>query len=346
MTTVPIGMKNPFNRARLPSLRRAGDVVTFALVSVLAGCGVLGSPSPKPRTLDDTYGQLYSQEEYEKCVAKDAYNARCDRHIMRRNVNPEFWPYPDVPPMRWPDPPSEPVYRDGMTPLQYFEALCAAEAGEFIYETVKTAGIYEIRPRKHETDYAMRDPYVVEDPYGTTGGEEEEWIMYTYLYPEEDVALGKGYYFFETPWRKDARILSARLEALQERSEEEPIRHYFGYEKRNIRAMRMKWTKKLQSTVGFNWRGIKRPRDRDMAIAGGELAVVDLRTNKVLGLRRGFVLGGKLPDGGVSWHSGLTCPRYSEWGLQHVPTGRDKGYDSGLWFIRRVAVPSIEPLEK
>ena len=38
-----------------------------------------------------------------------------------------------------------------------------------------------------------------------------------------------------------------------------------------------------KSRYGYTWRGIVRPHDREMGIAGGEIIVLDLETNEVLG---------------------------------------------------------------
>ena len=43
-----------------------------------------------------------------------------------------------------------------------------------------------------------------------------------------------------------------------------------------------------ESRFGFLWRGINRPNDRELGIAGGELIVLELATFKVLGVKRGF----------------------------------------------------------
>ncbi len=40
----------------------------------------------------------------------------------------------------------------------------------------------------------------------------------------------------------------------------------------------------IKSQYGYVWRGIKTTYDREMGIAGGELAIVDLKTNEILGL--------------------------------------------------------------
>ena len=72
-------------------------------------------------------------------------------------------------------------------------------------------------------------------------------------------------------------------------------------------------TNTLQSKYGYTWRGIKRELDRQHGIAGGELLVIDLSTNDVMGVRRGFLYGshkrGNL-EKFIRWESALFCPSY------------------------------------
>jgi len=324
-------------------LRWLGLVPAFPLSIFLVGCAVFGSEPPKQRTLDDTYGELYSQAEYKKCVAKGAYNSRCLRYILRRTNNPEFWPYPDVPPMKWPESPTKSVYREGMTPREYFDALCKAEAGEFIYRTVQVDGIYQIRPRRHETDYAMQDRYVVEDPYGTTFGEEAGWIPFTYIAPKERWTRKlAGYAYFETRPHPEVErtVLNGDGSLHTPQVPGKIYQRYFGLDQVDTRTMKMVWTDHLKSKVGFTWRGIHRERDRNFGIGGGELVVVDLATNEVLGLRRGFILGGQIKDGGVSWHGSRVCPDYTNDQGPGQVLKVSKYHDFGLWFLTKVAIPT------
>lgn len=330
-------------KAYRSGLRYAGSGLMLSLSVLLSGCGVFGSASPKPRTLDDTYGELYSQEEYQKCVAKGAYNSRCLKFILRRTNNPEFWPYPNVPPMKWPEPPAQSVYREGMTPREYFDALCKAEAGEFIYRTVQVDGIYQIRPRRHETDYAMQDRYVVEDPYGTTFGEEAGWIPFAYIAPKHRWTRKlAGYSYFETHPHPDVErtVLSGDGSLHRPSLSGKNYQRYFGLDQIDTKTMKMVWTDQVKSKVGFTWRGIRREQDRRLSIAGGELAVVDLATNEVLGLRRGFILGGQTKEGGVSWHGSRVCPDYTKDEGPGQLLKTSKFHDFGLWFLTKVAIPT------
>jgi hypothetical protein len=90
-----------------------------------------------------------------------------------------------------------------------------------------------------------------------------------------------------------------------------------------------------KSRYGFTWRGITRPHDRELGIAGGELILLDLETNEVLGVRRGFVRTGQVRNNltGVWWLTGQACPSYGYRG------GRDRDFDFAYWFIGKVLRP-------
>lgn len=126
------------------------------------------------------FDESYDPAKFVACVFKanntyelDASVYSCDRFRLRRIENPEYWPNPDIPKLKWPEPPNPPTYRPGMSSEAYFNALCEKEAGEFIYRTVENVeGIYQIRPRNRADDdnQRMQDRYVIEDPYTYTQG--------------------------------------------------------------------------------------------------------------------------------------------------------------------------------
>jgi hypothetical protein len=111
---------------------------------------------------------------------------------------PEYWPDPKVPPIRWPEAPRESVYRPGMSRGEYFEALCKAEAGEFIFRTVRADSIYMIRPRAEEDD-AMGSRYGFEDPYGHGQGDTGDKAAWS--------LLGTGEGFFTEYGSPDYRVV-------------------------------------------------------------------------------------------------------------------------------------------
>lgn len=66
----------------------------------------------------------------------------------------------------------------------------------------------------------------------------------------------------------------------------------------------------LKSSYGVVWRGINRPFDREMGIAGGETIVLDLKTNEILAISRGFAIVGyeRKASPNFIWGPPLICP--------------------------------------
>ncbi|MCX7891902.1 MAG: hypothetical protein N2544_05985, partial [Burkholderiales bacterium] len=116
------------------------------------------------------FGERYDPAKYYECRRNGRPNeGHCERLILRRRESPETWPHHvgKPAPIKWPEAPRESVYRPGMSALEYWRALCKAEAGEFIYRTVPgVTAIYQVRPRAKEPGLALGDRYVMEDPYG------------------------------------------------------------------------------------------------------------------------------------------------------------------------------------
>jgi hypothetical protein len=199
------------------------------------------------------------------------------------------------------------VYRPGMTSEEYFKALCEAEAGEFIFKTVENVdGIFEMRPREPAKNYEFHHLYAMEDPYGYVDGEARR-PQYKYVEPER-------YKYYE-----------------RNVSNSNKIERFFGYNGRDLKTMKIEVSDWRKAHYGFTWRGISRPHDRELGIAGGELIVLDLETNEVLGFRRGFARTGvSVAARGVNWEFTQVCPRYEYRG------GRSKDFDFSFWFIGKV----------
>ncbi len=271
---------------------------------------------PKQR---DQFGAEYDPAKYLKCrlTTMSWAGLACDVWIMRRHPQPEYWPYPEVAKPKLPEAPQPPVYREGMSAEEYFHALCKAEAGEFIYRVVENVeGLYQIRPRRQAGYGVMNDQYVMEDPYGYTAWEAER-VTTIFIDPP-----GAGYKYFERP----------RSPAERTSDQSSLYVHYSGYVQ-DKSPMQREFVSELKSRYGYTWREIKRPKDRELGISGGELIVVDLKTNEVLGIRRGFARTGfsSRVIGGVNWEATEVCPRY--------PGPRSKRGDFSYWFISKVIQP-------
>ena len=67
----------------------------------------------------------------------------------------------------------------------------------------------------------------------------------------------------------------------------------------------------LKSSFGLIWRGLKRSNDRELAIAGSEWIIIDLKTNEVLAVQRNFGRTGfnRNTKEGIWWLNALGCPK-------------------------------------
>lgn len=203
--------------------------------------------------------------------------------------------------------PADSGYKPGMTSEQYFDHLCKTEAGEFIFKTVeKVEGLYMMRPRERVTDDQLSHLYTLEDPYGDTDDP----------YPQDYLVqppFGQ-YQFMESVRTKDVLNTSQPYERYSRGSEKESKKDYVYMD--GTRSHRVPYVVKregvssLKSRYGYTWRGIQRPHDRELGIAGGELIVLDLQSNDVLAVRRGFIRSGDIRNNltGVWWLGGHVCP--------------------------------------
>lgn len=291
---------------------------------------------PKRR---EWFGEYYDPKKYYECRKDLSFaDMRCEKYRLVRRPEPEYWPYAGkVPPVQWPEAPKASVYRRGMKPQEYFDALCKAEAGEFIYKTVENVdGIYQIRPRNIASDYALRDRYVMEDPYGYTDQEASD--------PELTFVGPNLFKYLETPRLRHARF------GIHSSGADRGVRHesffidsprnaivarYAGFNQKDFKSMTRTFDEKIDSRYGYTWRGIKRENDRELGIAGGETIVVDLRTNEVIAMWRGFAQNRAttVPGPTISWESAPACP---------VPSGVKFPKDFIAYFLKKTLVSKAQ----
>ncbi len=250
------------------------------------------------------FGEKYDPERYVKCRLSEGGRTAsdCDVFILRRHEWPEYWPDPKGVRPKWPDAPKESVHWPLMPAKKYWEALCNAEAGEFVYKTVKgVEGFLMIRPRAAESGFAERDKYVIEDGYG-----------YLELgYPGRDIRPGTSFFAKSTAtylFVEGGRTTpSGTPVKLRHEIDAEKIRHRIEQDAKGVwsaeQFSRVIEVDKFEARYGVIWRGIRRPNDSESGISGGELAVIDLSNGEVLALRRGFAF-----KQGRSWLSSLGCP--------------------------------------
>lgn len=279
---------------------------------------------PLDRSRRDHFGEIYDPIKYRDCRIKTQRpgDATCDPYRLRRVENPEYWPYPDLPKPKLPEPPNPPVYKRGMSAEEYFQALCKAEAGEFIYKTVESVeGIYQIRPRMEDNDYENEDRYVPEDPFGN----KDSWAFF------QTMSSGK-YKFIET--KKSPQRDRFREVTPSPRDVIDQHKGYWRYKRINDKPVHSTVAEAVESVsarYGITWHGISRSHDREMGIAGGELIIIDMRTAEILAIRRGFAKASGKTKGshsGIWWLTAKTCPEAAD------------GQSSGASFITRVLVPA------
>ncbi len=294
------------------------------------------------------FGEKYDPDRYYDCRANKGSNITGECHVykLRRVESPEHWPFHKASPMKWPDAPAKPVYQVGMGPIDYWRALCKAEAGEFITRTVeKVDGLFLIRRRTPEMEGARGDRFVMEDPYGYVNAETGTYDnvpgMWTGPIETSSKGLPRFRYLETTPLINDIQPTSAKYfdSSLFQPRPEGGRYQRFSRPVLGQKAVKLEYARSVNAKYGVTWRGIKRPRDRDVGVAGGELAVVDLATGEILGLRRGFVLGARNLGERVGWGSPNACPEYSLMPGVGERRRRNKDIDFSVWFIAKVIVP-------
>lgn len=228
--------------------------------------------------------------------------------------------------------PEDSGYKPGMTAEQYFEHLCKTEAGEFIYKTVENVeGVYEMRPRPTVT-YEANHLYALEDPYGGPYGSNQPEIWF--VGPDR-------YHFFES-----LELMRRQPDGLKEfihpsynsaPPRDSKIARYFGHDGKKQQTMHKEYDTERKSIYGYTWRGISRPHDREMGVAGSELILLDLRTNEVLGVHRGYAR--------FDIDKSVAGTAAMQW-WQRCPTGPNMGGGARLAFILKVLTPISISQEK
>lgn len=206
--------------------------------------------------------------------------------------------------------PEDSGYRPGMTSEQYFDHLCKTEAGEFIYKTVENVeGLYLMRPREPVDEYKLEHLYALEDPFGD--------VDFATSRPEDyfvQPPFGR-YQFLELPVKAESS--GKQMYMLYYRGDPQNSKKQFDFMKDNHSErvpyiVESKQVSELRSRYGFSWRGVKRPHDRELGIVGGELIVLDVQTDEVLAVRRGYIRSGDVRNNltGVWWLGGHVCPQH------------------------------------
>lgn len=221
---------------------------------------------------------------------------------------------------------------------QYFEHLCATESRDYVFRRVADVeGFQVMRPRPETmetpTDY---ERYAVEEPVGFGWQNDDDQLDRGSKYRGDLLASDyiqplNGVYSFvelidpsqpEQIWRVE-RVYSAKNKNAK-----------FGIEG-NWGGVRVPYIQgrrevtELASRYGYLWRGLRRERDRELGIGGGDFFVIDLSTHEVLGLRRTF-----------NSTFAPKNPRFTKWSAARECFGLDKTSPVPV-FINRVLNPPL-----
>jgi hypothetical protein len=206
--------------------------------------------------------------------------------------------------------------------VQYFKHLCATEAGEWIFKKVKDVeGFYFARPivKVLDTDF-MKDPF----------GPEMPWLERLGLITADKLP-DQGEMFISQPTSNYRFVEQPQRDVGWQAGINEPYVRLFGYTREifvkegqvvadwNERTpMQVKGITELSVRYGYTWRGIKRAKDRENGIAGGEALIYDLQTKQLVAARRQFLIGFRNPRGAgaILWEIAASCPLSDRSGSQ------------------------------
>lgn len=206
------------------------------------------------------------------------------------------------------------------TSKQYWEHLCATEAGSFIFKTADNVeGLLFMRHPGRPTDDDHRDKWKLEAPgmqasWQLRGGGLGEWAGWfvgppwaTYTYVEQPKP-GGGY------WR------------------------FFGYVP-DKHPMQHVVVEQPTSRYALTWRGLRRPHDREKAVSGAEWIIFDRTNGEVMAVLRDYYLTGGTSNerGGIWWLNAARCP------FKLKLLGRLAGDTDWAVWTPRVLRPTIYP---
>jgi hypothetical protein len=286
------------------------------------------------RAKREYFGERYDPKTWYACMQEGGdhgyfKNDNCDVYQLRRLDDNIAKPKIDMPEIKWPRSTELPAPSRGMSKREYFDFLCKSEAGETIYKTVENVpGLLQIRPIFEPTDLEYSDRYVLEDPYSITReNKSEPWESY--------VQPVFGQYDFLEVWSSTVRNytsvhrINKDIDFSQTQSHfvqfyRDPTAHpdrkkhsYVGGQSfqggQSIEVPDLVNAKLLDKTTaiyGYTWRGVDGAKLRELGIAAGDQAIVDLRTGDVLAMRRGFLFSDLTARGlSVWWLDASNCSK-------------------------------------
>jgi hypothetical protein len=274
----------------------------------------------------DHFGERYDPKTWYACMQSGGdhryyRNPDCDVYGLRRLDEKISKPYIEMPEIKWPKSTILPPPTWGISNYDYFKMLCEKEAGEVIYRTVDNVdGLFQIRPTFYPTDRELSDRYVLEDPYSLMKDSPSgPWDSY--------VQPNFGEYQFLLTWSEALKDKALELKNVDVKMKVSNLktRYVLFYRDSNAHPGKTHQTAELapprrfvsvpyivaakevdenKARYGYTWRGIGDHKLREHGIAGGEQAVVDLKTGEVLAYRRSFLFSDLRTSGQSVWWMG------------------------------------------
>lgn len=203
----------------------------------------------------------------------------------------------------------------------YFKHLCETEAGLTVFKTASDVeGVLLLRSERRDiSDSWTHDRYDTEDALSMTGNylsSGTQWDGYNGP-PEQFIQPLHGHYRFLEVYDSSGTDKLWRFQR--------EINHAPPYGFRNgvdtSQLVNGRWNKfrlpfmvvktsvsNPEAKYAITWRGVRRPRDREFAIAVSEMIVLDHQTNEVMAVNREFSLSGRdIRPSGVWWSNAKSC---------------------------------------
>lgn len=274
----------------------------------------------------DHFGEKYDRDTWYACMQSGGdhryyRNPDCDVYGLRRWDEKISKPHIDMPEIKWPKSTELPPPKPGMSNYAYFDMLCQKEAGEVIYRTVENVeGVFQMRPTFYPTDREYSDRYVLEDPYSITRDTptapwdsyvQPNFGRYSYFVMWSNGVKGRKTHFRSVNDKLDVSNLNAPYVYFYRQHDAHPGKTLSSGRKDGSGAsdqvpyiVAAKLVKEIDIRYGYTWRGIGDRTLRERGIAGGEQAVVDLKTGEVLAYRRSFLFSDLRSPGLSVWWMG------------------------------------------
>ena len=179
-------------------------------------------------------------------------------------------------------------YRDAA--WSHFRKRCNENAREKVYRAIENVeGIFLERPRSKPSESDLRDQYWMGDPYGLVMYPPAEISRYLNFLDEKGIPTK----------RKTAR--QGFKYVITRQSEGQYLEHRLDSANENLVSTKVPMQ---PSRYAITWRDVSTDEDRKYWVAGGQLSIIDVATNDVLGERVGYVLDsgfGSTIGGRVPW---------------------------------------------